>query len=212
MTGAELLAFTRELLRDQTAPYLWSDTAIYKYLNEGQRLLAERTHCIIDDESYTVATKADIRSYTLEDEILLVMGARIDGETEVLNPGFAAVGDSFFAGTTGQPTRYTLTGGSHRISFYPTPDAVYTVNLVVAIRPVSTITASVTPEIPAQAHLALADYAAAKCLYHNDVDGLNITAADPFNASFIETVRDLKRQIYQHRLGPDANVVPMRIT
>jgi hypothetical protein len=207
VTGSELLAFTRELLRDQKAPYLWSDTAIYKYLNEGQRLLAERTHCLIDDENYTVDTEIGVRSYTLEDEILLVMGARVSGETNVLTPGFVSVGESFFANTTRQPTHYTLTGGSHRISFYPTPDAVYTVNLVVAIRPTITITAGVTPEVPVQAHLALADYAAAKCLYHNDVDGLNAAAADPFNASFMETVRDLKRQIYQHRLGPDRNVV-----
>lgn len=207
MTGAELLAFTRELLRDETQPYLWSDIAIYKYLNEGQRLIAERTHCLIDDENYTVDTETGVRSYTLEDEILLVMGARVSGETNILTPGFVSVGESFFSGTSGQPTHYTLTGGSHRISFYPTPDAAYTVNLVAAIRPTTTISASVSPELPAQAQLALADYAAAKCLYHNDVDGMNVAAADAFNNSFMETTRDLKRQIYQHRLGPDRNVV-----
>lgn len=212
MTGTELLALVRELLRDETAPYLWADSTIYKYLNDAQRIMAERSHCIINDEDYTVELEQSTRSYTLDDEILLVLGARIEGETNPLQAGFTSVGAAFFAGTESQPTNYTTTGGSHKISFTPTPDDDYTVNLVVAVRPTTTISATVSPEVPVAFHTALADYAASKCLLHNDVDGLNPAAADAFGGSFNEAVRDLKRQIYQHRLGPDANVVPMRIT
>ncbi len=212
MTGAELLAFTRELLRDTVVPFLWSDTAIYKYLNDAQKIMAERTHCIVDDENYEVLLEAGVRSYTLEDEILLVLAAIIDGETTPLKAGFTPLGSVFFANSESIPTNYSLTGGTHRISFAPTPDDAYTVKLVVAIRPTTTINTAVSPEVPTAFHTALADYAASKCLLHNDVDGLNIAASEAFGRSFLEAVRDLKAQIYQHRLGPDANVVPMRIT
>lgn len=212
MTGAELLAYTRELLRDETLPYLWSDTVLFRHLNEAQRIMAERSHCIINNEDYVLDLEPSVRSYTLEDEILLVLGARIEGVTNPLSAGFNSVGDAFFAGTEGTPTNYTTTGGSHKISFTPTPDDDYSVNLVVAIRPTTTISATVSPEVPAAFHSYLADYAASKALMHNDVDGLNIASAEAFNGSFMQAVRDLKRQIYQHRLGPDANVVPMRIT
>ncbi len=212
MTGAELLAFTRELLKDDVQPYLFSDVAIYKYLNDAQKLMAERTHCIIDDENYEVALEQGVRSYTLDSEILLVMAAIIDGETNPLAPGFTPISNAFFANSESIPTNYTLTGGSHKISFAPTPDDDYTVKLVVAIRPTTFISGTVSPEVPEAFHMALADYAASKCLLHNDVDGLNVASSEAFGRSFLEAVRDLKAQIYQHRLGPDANVVPMRIT
>lgn len=212
MTGAELLAFTRELLRDDKQPYLFSDSAIYKYLNDAQKLMAERTHCIIDEENYEVSLEAGVRSYTLDSEILLVMAAIIDGETTPLKAGFTPVSGVFFTNTEGKPTNYSLTGGAHRISFAPTPDTAYTAKLVAAIRPTTFISATVAPQIPDAFHTALADYAASKCLLHNDVDGLNVASSEAFGRSFLEAVRDLKAQIYQHRLGPDANVVPMRIT
>jgi len=213
VTGAELLAYTRELLRDTVSPYLWSDTTVYRYLNDAQRIMAERTFCLVDDENYDIATEIGVRSYTLDnDEILQVLGARISGQTTPLSPGFSPVTSAFFSNTVGLPTNYSQVGGRLKISFTPTPDAVYTVNLIVAIRPTTTISTGVAPEVPAPFHLALADYAASKCLIHNDVDGINITSAEAFGRSFNEAVRDLKAQIYHYRLGPDANVVPMRIT
>ena len=213
MTGAELLAFTRDLLRDETQPYLFSDTVIYRYLNDAQRIMAERTFCLVDEENYDITTEVGVRSYVLDnEEVLQILGARISGQTTPLRPGFSPVTDAFFSNTTGMPTNYSQVGGRHKISFTPTPDAAYTVNLVVAIRPTTTISGTKSPEVPVPFHMALADYAASKCLIHNDVDGLNVASADTFGNSFIEAVRDLKRQIYQYRLGPDANVVPMRIT
>ncbi len=216
MTNAELLALTRELLRDEVAPYLFSDTIIYRYLNDAQKFMAERTFCIVDYENYDLTTVANTRSYTLDnEEVLQILGARIVGETTPLKAGFAPVSDAFFSNSSGQPTNYTTTGGRLQISFAPTPDAAYAISLVVAIRPTTDISAtnsSKTSEIPVTYHTALADYAASKCLLHNDVDGLNVASSASFANSYMEAVRDLKRQIYQYRLGPDANVVPMRIT
>lgn len=211
MTGAELLALTREILRDEKLPYLFSDTAIYRYLNEAQHRMAERTHCIVDDETYEVSLEPSVRSYTLNSNILHVLGARIDGETDPLAVGFTTLGGAFFNGSEGLPLRYSMIGGASKISFYPTPDDSYTVKLIAAIRPTTTIAATTSAEVPDEFQTALADYAASKCLLQNDVDGLNVASSQALGASFLEACRDLKRQIYQYRLGPDANVVPMRI-
>jgi hypothetical protein len=212
VTGAELLALAREILRDETLPYLFSDTTLYRYLNEAPQRMAERSFCIVDDESYEVSLDASVRSYTLDSNILQVLGARVDGETSPLQAGFTPLGGAFFNGSEGMPTRYSMIGGAHKISFYPTPDDTYTVKLVAAVRPSVDIAATTSPEVPAQFHPALADYAASKCLLQNDVDGLNVASAQALGASFLEACRDLKRLVYQYRLGPDANVVPMRIT
>lgn len=212
MTGDELLALTREFLRDTKLPYLWSDTIIYTYLTDAQRLVAERTHCLVNETDYSVSLTANTRSYTLDPEVLLVLGGKLDGESEPLRPGFAPAANTFFADTTGKPSRYTLAGGQSRISFSPTPDTSYRAKLIVAIRPTSTIGSGSTPEVPESVHTALAAYAASKCLLQNDVDGLNVASSEQYNMQFIEAVRDLKRQVYQYRMAPDANVIPPRIT
>lgn len=208
MNGTELLDLTRVILRDAKQPGLWPDTTIYQYLTEAQRKMAERTFCVIDSSTYKVTTAAGTRSYTLAEPVLLVTGAQVSGEARPLRAGFSP--NSFFAGTQGIPLRYTLTGGPRKISFDPTPDAVYTINLVTAVRPEDPVADGSELVVPESYHAALAHYAAAKCLLHNDVDGLNVEAVAPLNAIFTEAVRDLKREVYHYRIGPDANVVVPR--
>jgi hypothetical protein len=206
VNGTELLDLTRVILRDTKQPGLWTDTTIYQYLTEAQRKLAERTFCVVDASTHKVTTAAGVRSYTLAETVLMVSGAQVVGQPTPLRVGFSP--NSFFAHATGVPLRYTLTGGPRRISFDPTPDAVYSVSLVTAVRPEDPVASGSELVVPESYHAALAHYAAAKCLLHNDSDGLSVEAVAPLNAVFTEAVRDLKREVYHYRIGPDANVVP----
>jgi hypothetical protein len=190
---------------------LFSDTVILQYLNDAQRILAERTHCLLDEATYTVTTAAGTRSYTLPDTVLSVVAAKIDGETDPLVRGFLHPLNNFFGAHQSVPKQFTMTGGPHKISFNPTPDAVYTVRLVCAVKPAEAFGANDDPVVPESTHTALTYYAASLCLLHNDVDGLNVASSESLSSQFNLTVRDLKREVYSQRVGPDANVVPMRI-
>jgi hypothetical protein len=211
MHSAELLALVRSQLKDEVEPYLWTDTVIYRYLDEAQRILAEKSYCLIDDENYTVDTEIGVRSYTIPSEILLVLAAKIIGETKPLSVGFTHVGDAFFSSDTGTPIRYSLVGGKGKISFSPTPDAAYSVQLVTAIRPTEQLGATNDPVVPEETHAALADYATSRCLYTNDVDGINTASAEAFGTAFNMAVREQRAKVYRYRFGPDANVIPPRI-
>ncbi len=87
-----------------------------------------------------------------------------DNSTSGLNLSKARVvemGSGWRTATATSPTKFLLDYRHGYITFYPTPDAVYTINLSVIRYPLAAFSATVmssqTPEIPAQYHHALVD-------------------------------------------------------
>lgn len=205
MTLAELVAHTRTILRDRVRPYLWSDDELIRYLNEAQAQFARRTHQLTDDSSdFTfVETEQGVATYTLDPRIVFV--------AEIHHSDGIALRDrtrrTMRRGPTeGRPTLYSLDGQHRVMRLFPTPDAVYTLDLLVARKPlIALATDEDTPEIDEDYHLALCDGAVYRALRNNDPDASNTLSADTFKDSFDLQVRDAKRAVFRLRAG--ANLV-----
>lgn len=203
MNHGELLAHTRgPILRDTRNPPLYSDDELTLYFNEGQEQFARRTHCLSDEESdFTfLTTEAGVALYTLDPRVITVADVR-DSEFYPLRK---IVRDRLPKGFgTGKPRLYTTDAAVRTIRLSPTPDAVYTLDLLVARKPLAKLVADTdVPEIDEEYHLALCDWAAYRALRNNDVDGSNMIEAEKFFLRWNEAIREGKRDVMRYRAAP----------
>jgi hypothetical protein len=210
MTLGELMGHLRcNILRDESSPYLWSDNELLRYLNEAQSIFARRTHSITDDYSdfTTFETVAGQQSYALDERIVFVaeMGVVTTNDNDELSycdlpdRTRTQLRNSYIKG---KPQLHNLQVASHKVRFYPVPDDVYTIVMMVARKPLNKL-ASVkdVPEINEDYHLALCDYAAAKSLANNDPEKANMAASKDFMDSWSKVIRDVKRDMARLRAG-----------
>jgi hypothetical protein len=200
MTGSELIAYTRTLLADSTEPYLWSDDFLLTALQEAERLFCMRTHLNVVEESVTTA--ADSSTYALPENTLKVVFAHID-DTPV-DRLTAPSSTVYLRSARGKPTGYVTGFPTRNVTFYPTPDAAYIVDLIIAALPEEGFGASDDPVVPAEWQLLLADFAAHKALITNDVDGNNVGTATTFMQRWELGVLEAKRMDYLLRTSPRA--------
>lgn len=210
MTLGELMGHLRcNILRDETPPYLWSDTELLRYINEAYNIFARRTHALTDDYSdfTTFETVAGQQSYDLDPRIVFVaeMGVVTDNGNGELN--YCELPDrtrkqlrnSYIQG---KPQLHNLQVSTHKVRFYPVPDDVYTIQMLVARKPLNSLVSTKDiPEISEDYHLALTDYAAAKALANNDPEKANMAASRDFMDSWKKVIRDVKRDMARLRAG-----------
>ena len=202
MTFDELVAHLRgSVLRDTATPALWTDIELGRYLNEAQDQFARRTHCLADEESAftSLVTVAGTALYTLDDQIVFVADvAHSDG-----TPLRAAV-RARMSRSIGQsrPRHYSTDAAVRQIRLYPTPDAIYTLSLLVARKPAKLVDGTDVPEIDEDYHLALCEWAAYRALRNNDVDGTNTVEAGKFREGWEMAVREGKRNTMRYRSVP----------
>lgn len=207
MTGAELLSYIRiDILRDATVPYLWSDALIYRRLSKAQELHARKTYSIVDD-AQTITTVASASTYALPDGALHVLSARVSTQSHDMGSYTRKAIPNHLTDSTGMPSIYALDEATGLIRLYPTPDAVYTINLRIARLPASDIVSYATPEIPLRYHFDLASYVAWQCLQDNDVDGSGVKASSRHEADWEQAVAGAKRELYRLQLGPNPSAV-----
>lgn len=202
MTLGELVAHLRHsILRDTARKGLWSDEELVRYLNEAQNLFARRTHQLADDTStFTfLDTEEGTATYALDDRIVFVSEIRHEDGTLLLD---RTRKQAACRQGEGRPMIYTL-GAAHKfMRFWPTPDGVYTLDLLVARKPLEQMVADDDePEIEEDYHLTLCDWAAYRALRNNDPEGSNTVAADGFRADWDLRVRDAKRDVFRLRAG-----------
>lgn len=204
MNLAELLDHLQNrVLRDKATPRLWTTEELTRYLNEAQDMFARRTHCLTDDTSdFTfIDTVIDEPLYTLDPRIVYV--------SDVLDPEGMPLLDRARRQIarphgTGKPRIYTMDAAVRVMRLTPTPDAVYTLDLLVARKPLAPMVADTDePEIDEDYHLALCDWGAYRALRNNDPDGSNTIAADGFRADWDMRVRDAKRNVFRMRSTPN---------
>lgn len=207
MTGAELLSYIRaDVLRDSAVPYLWSDALIYRRLSKAQELHARQVYSIIDD-SQTITTVVGIQTYVLPDTVLHVLSARVSTQSHDMGSYTRKVIPNHLGTSTGTPSVYTLDEATGIMRLFPTPDAIYTINLRVARLPASDVVSYAAPEIPVRHHLDLASYVAWRCLQDNDADGSGVKASARHEADWHQAIADAKREMYRLQLGANPSVV-----
>ena len=72
MNSSTMLAAFRDEVADQELPYLWSDTAAYRYIDDAQKMFCRLTEGIEDARSYTLAITPGTTWYTLDPVVLKV--------------------------------------------------------------------------------------------------------------------------------------------
>ena len=212
----ELVSHTRcSLLRDTAKPQLWTDTELVRFLNCGYKDFAIRTHNIIDDATPAYTTFDTVIGqdvYDLDPVVLLINELGI-AEYDITDPLLPLLtnytplqdrmrgqGKRIFM--SGRPYYYTAQVRTNSIRLIPTPDAVYTIEMVVARKPKYDLSQGTdTPEINEEYHLNLCDFAAWRALTGNDPDGTNMTAGKAFRDIYDLAVRDAKRALARERLG-----------
>lgn len=197
------------ILRDQASPYLWSDTELLRYINEAHNIFARRTHALTDDYSdfTTFVTVAGQQSYSLDKRIVFIAEMGIvtdngDGELsycELPDRTRKQLRNSYIQG---RPQLHNAQVASQKVRFYPVPDDVYTIVMLVARKPLKQlVNTKDSPEIDEDYHLALVDYAAAKALANNDPEKANMAASKDFMDSWSKVIRDVKRDMARLRAG-----------
>lgn len=211
MTLAELRAHTRTaLLRDEAEPYLWTDAELDRYLNEGYRLFAIRTHCFVshDAEFCTFETAQGEYVYALDSRIVQVNELYV--VTGDAPPNRQLLVDHTrrqqpYYTFTGKPNCYVMQVAAHHVRLSPVPDDVYTIEMVCAHKPIEQLTSDgVVCALPEEYELALCDYAAHRALRNNDPEKANMASSKDFFAEWERQVRDAKRDFAVKRAGADA--------
>lgn len=78
LTLQQLLANVREELDDEVPPYLYSDAALIKYLNEAVHEVAVRTRCLVESERSdmcVIQLQPGVATYTLHPSVVVIRRA-----------------------------------------------------------------------------------------------------------------------------------------
>lgn len=206
MTGDELITLTRELIRDEVSPFLWSNETILRYLQEAEREMCKKTHVLLDT-TLTVDITTGTKTVVLPQNILQVLAARVQGEDFPLRQSRATHFETHLnERTTGTPRCFTMGLGNKRMSVYPEPDADITVEYLAAIYPANQFTDTSSPAVPAEHHHILGSYAAYRCLRTKDPDGEELQEHMVYRQEWGEYLRDMKRDLFVYRIGDKAAI------
>lgn len=200
MTLEELLAHLRvSVLRDTAKPQLWSNGELTLYLNEAHEQFARRTHCLLDEESdfTSLDTEAGTALYTLNSAVVAVLEVFHADGTPVRNTARAKMSRSL---GSAKPRHYSTDAKVRSMRLFPTPDAAYTLSMLVARKPTAKLVEDADePEIDEDFHLALCEWAAYRALRNNDNDGTNVLDAGKFREGWELAIREGKRAAMRSR-------------
>lgn len=150
MTPAALLTRFREEMRDEVAPYLWSDSECYSYMDRAQKDFCRYTGGIADIT--TVSLVASTSTYSVSSRILkieYVSRTSDDNEVALINIGDIASGAYSLNDDEGTVEAILTDVGTDEIRCIPVPSATDTLSMVIKRMPLTDIDAGGdTLEIP----------------------------------------------------------------
>lgn len=190
MTGAELIALTRQYLGDTAEPYLWTDAFLLGALNRAEQEAAIRSLCLFDDSTEAVtqiALSAGTAAYAQDARVLFIDGIHLAGKllTQVDPEDLPRQLGEDWATHTGTPTHWFSTGS--QLTVYPIPDSALTgVKLYLRVyrHPLQAFTALTSPEIDSYQHRALMNWACYEAYQVVDTDNQRGDRALPHLAQF----------------------------
>jgi len=134
VNSSSMLAAFRDEMADQELPYLWSDAAIYRYIDSAQKMFCRLTEGIEDARTYTLSVVPGTAWYQIDPVILKVRDAtRTDTGREVPLVALekARPEGIIFDGATG-PLKVLVSGfEKDALRAWPVPDETVTVTLSV---------------------------------------------------------------------------------
>lgn len=216
----------------------WVDTQLLRYINEAQARIATMGLVLHDSVTASVTEVSmvnGVAQYTLHPAIIAVVSARYGSDTfDMIRTGhsglfaYSSPSTAYFDPATlaalqpGKPLAWSTDeqldsksgiSGVVSLHVYPTPSADYTGQIKLRtirlpLKELSLEEPDRSPEIPAQYHLSMLDWAAYRALRNIDSDVGDTAKADKFRQVFDETValarRDTLRKLFvpvRHSFG-----------
>ena len=177
MSIASLLEAVRiDYLDDSVAPYLWSDAAITRHINEAVKEACLRAPLIT--RSYAISLAIDKAVYELDPSVRSIM--RIDGLTQHTESEMVHYFGSEWRNRTGVPKFYIRRG--NKITLSPVPDAIGTLSVETTNVPDDDF--ELDDDINPIYHDALLFWVAYKCYMFPDQDTYNPVKARDYLAQF----------------------------
>lgn len=232
MTLEELLEELREnILRDTSDAvandphdYLHSDKSLVRYINDAQTQFAKQTLCLRDETTPAVChvqLVAGQSEYVLDPRVLSMFGARVNYR-QLKRTTYAAMtqrgGDVSFAPftnagacNTGGPMMFYTDREDGKVGVYPIPNEQFiesTGGLLIlrvarrALEDLVVTNLKAAPEIKAEYHLDMLEWAAWRALRNHDTDIENLAKASAHKKRFNDATAELMRQA-KHLLAQD---------
>lgn len=220
------------ILDDSALPYLWSDVELLRFLNYAEVQACRRAHLLIDgttaNDSGTAGTAstagqralcsvslvANQATYFLSPKVLQIKRCQLRSMTYPLSgpvsypeldfyiPGWwGTSGTVGTAGSGGYP-QFFMNEPVNTITFVPSPSVNDTAQMVISRLPLIFFGLSTSPEIAAEHHDGLCDWAAHLAFSKPDSETMNVELSKMYESRFISRFGQL----------PDANSERIRRT
>ena len=188
MNSTEMLAAFRDEMADQELPYRWSDAAIYRYVNDAQRMFCRLTEGIEDARSYTLDVVPSTVWYDVGPLVLKVRAAtRADnGRNIPIVPMEKMRSEGItFDGTVGPIKAFVSGYERDALRAWPIPNETVTIELAVFRLPMASITtAAQTIEVDSQHHEHLLLWVKHKAYDKQDAETSNKTKSMEYEQRF----------------------------
>ncbi len=191
MTTVQLIQALRDLLDDENQPYKWADSALIRYLNEGEEQACRRAYLLYDANTASIchfSVSASVASYLLHSRVLQVKRIVTASSTVPLIQMTRDDMDNKEVSWVSQvgPGEMFIHEANNEIIIVPIPQQSVNVSLIVARLPLASFsngTAEV-PEILPQYHNDLLLWALSKAYEKRDADTQNIELSKFYETRF----------------------------
>lgn len=197
MNLGELITTTREYLDDIDAyspdndDLLFSDAQITRQLNRAQERFCELTGHLLGEFSLSVV--ADVSDYELPSGTIAVKNVKFN-DRYIPRYGLHGLTGNYEGSVIGYETDIQ---GFQLLRLVGKPAATDTLRVHVQRYPqVALVVDGDVPEIPAQWHISLCDYATAKLLRNANQDTNDSSKANQFMNSFMSDIQDARSQFH----------------
>jgi hypothetical protein len=195
MEIADMVSRFRGYVRDNVAPYLWSDAEIISYIDEAQREFCRRTGGLADATSTECARVEVVAGQALCDispKVLKIRAVFDEDGKQLVIVNFEDIqngdlsGEELFADVEGTVSKVVVGMEPNKIQLIHTPAEDQTLNLIVYRLPIEDIEdTSCELEIDAQHHEALLLWARRLAHLKADAEAYDRGRADQFEREFL---------------------------
>ena len=192
MNSTALLALFRSEMSDEATPYLWTDTNVFEYMDDAQKMFCRKTDGISDATTTAVVNLAVTPGgdwLTLHAAIKRIRYAsRSDTgrPVEIINPDDMPARRWYFDGTTGAVKALVIGAEAKKARIYPTSNETVTVKLTVFRLPLVAIaTTAQAFEVDEEHHAHLLHWMKHRAYLKQDAETFDRTRAKEFEDKFI---------------------------
>lgn len=188
MNANELADYFRSQVRDDVAPYLWSDDELFVYMNEAQKMFVRLTNGIYDvtSEACSVAVTAGEKYTTLHPTLLTIRKAyyvnpttnerrelrviNLSDTNSLTTSDYGVFNNPSLGNTPGVVTHMVIGEERGKARWINIPVETTTVEMAIARLPLTSLSPSQTAlEVPDEHHVSLIEWM--KHLAYNKQDG-----------------------------------------